>query len=78
MQNTAQMARPRLNRKVVRISVSLDEQMYADVYALASQSDVPVAWMIRRAVSELIDRRKDELLPQLPLIPSGSGGARSA
>ena len=68
--NSIVMARPRLNRKVARISVSLDEQMYADVFALAGQNDVSVAWLIRKAVAELLERRKDELIPQLPLLVS--------
>jgi hypothetical protein len=77
VKNCIVMARPRLNRKVVRISVSLDEQMYEDVCALAGQNDVAVAWLIRRAVAELLGRRRDELTPQSPLLvsrtdPSGS------
>lgn len=64
------MARPRLNRKVARISVSLDEQMYTDVFVLANQYDVSVAWLIRKAVAELLERRRDELVPQLPLLVS--------
>lgn len=70
--NCIVMARPRLNRKIARISVSLEEQMYADVFALAQQNDVSVAWLIRKAVAELLERRRDELIPQLPLFASHS------
>lgn len=62
------MARPRQNRKTVRTSVSLDEQMYADVFALANENDVSVAWLIRKAIAELLERRKDEFAPQLSLL----------
>lgn len=65
------MARPRLNRKVVRISVSLDEAMYSDVAVLAAGNDVSVAWLIRKAVAELLERRKDELDSQLALFGPG-------
>jgi hypothetical protein len=42
--------------------------MYADVFALADENDVSVAWLIRKAVAELLERRKDEFDPQLPLL----------
>jgi len=70
--NINPMARPRLNRKIVRTSVSLDERMFCEVAQLASQNDVSVAWLIRKAVAELLDRRRQHLEPPLPLIaPAG-------
>lgn len=78
VKNCKVMARPRLNRKVVRISVSLEEQMYADVFALADQNDVSVAWLIRKAVAELLERRRDEFVPQLPLLISRTETSGSA
>jgi hypothetical protein len=66
------MARPRLNRKIVRTSVSLDERMFSEVAQLASLNDVSVAWLVRKAVAELLDRRRQDLEPHLPLIaPTG-------
>jgi len=66
------MARPPLNRKIVRTSVSLDERMFSEVALLASQNDVSVAWLVRKAVAELLDRRRQDLEPRLPLIaPTG-------
>lgn len=62
------MARPRLNKKVVRTSVLLDEQMFNDVALLAAQNDVSLAWLVRKAVGELLERHRDELEPQLPLL----------
>jgi len=64
------MARPRLNKKIVRTSVSLDEHMFNEVAQLAAQNDVSVAWLVRKAVAELLERRRDELGPQLPLLTS--------
>lgn len=66
------MARPRLNKKIVRTSVSLDEHMFNEVAQLAAQHDVSVAWLVRKAVAELLERRRDELGPQLPLLTSGA------
>jgi predicted transcriptional regulator len=64
------MARPSGNRKEARLSVSLDSQTYAQLCALARRSDVSAAWMIRRAINELIQRsaHPDETL-ELPLPP---------
>ena len=70
--NITLMARPRLNKKIVRTSVSLDEQMFSEVSQLAAQNDVSVAWLVRKAVAELLERRRDELEPQLSLLIAGS------
>ncbi|WP_429308750.1 CopG family transcriptional regulator [Paraburkholderia sp. GAS38] len=51
------MTRPRANRKTVRTTVSLDERMYSDVLALATENDVSVAWLMRKALAELLARR---------------------
>lgn len=66
------MTRPRLNKKIVRTSVSLDEHMFSEVAQLAAKNDVSVAWLVRKAVAELLERRRDELGPQLPLLTSGA------
>ncbi len=71
VKNSNLMARPRLNRKVVRTSVSLDEQMFNEVSQLAVQNDVSVAWLVRKAVAELLERRREELEHQRPLITIG-------
>ncbi|EPY4373605.1 ribbon-helix-helix domain-containing protein [Klebsiella pneumoniae] len=60
------MARPRLNKKITRTSISLDEQMFTEVSLLASQNDVSVAWLVRKAISELLERRSEEVVSQLP------------
>ena len=61
------MPRPKAHRKVVRISVTLDEQDHTEIKRLAAELDLSTAWMIRRAVSEFIGRRRDETEPELPL-----------
>lgn len=70
------MARPRLNKKIVRTSVSLDEQMFNKVSLLAAQNDVSVAWLVRKAVAELLERHRDELESQLPLLTTNQYARR--
>lgn len=63
------MARPKGHRKEARLSVSFDAADYAQLSALAARRDVSVAWLIRRAVQEMIraEREAGEN-PQLPLL----------
>jgi hypothetical protein len=48
------MARPRGRVKTARISVSFEPQVYGALILLAKRQDVPVAQLIRRAVSRLV------------------------
>jgi hypothetical protein len=59
------MARPKGNRKEARLSVSLDERVYAALRALAHRNDVSVAWMVRHAVHELIQHNRKPELPRI-------------
>jgi len=63
------MARPKGPRKEARLSVSFDAGDYAQLRALAARRDVSVAWLIRRAVHDLIlqDHYAAEN-PELPLV----------
>ncbi len=62
------MARPRGNRKTARLSVSLDAVDYALLCEIARKEDVSVAWVVRRAVSELIrSHLAANEQPELPL-----------
>lgn len=70
------MARPRLNKKIVRTSVSLDEQMFNEVALLAAQNDVSVAWLVRKAVAELLQHHREELEPQFPLLTTNPKARR--
>lgn len=51
------MSRPSPNPKTARLSVSLDEQTYRTLCAIARDDDVSVAWVIRRAVNDLVANR---------------------
>lgn len=61
------MARPRGKRKSARLTVSLDERVYASLLAIARNEDVSVAWLARRAIQELVERHPDIVQPDLPL-----------
>lgn len=63
------MARPKGNRKEARLSVSLDEQDYVALCALARQGDVSVAWVVRQAVHAFIEQATYQgENPELPLV----------
>ncbi len=63
------MARPRLSKKVVRISVSLDHRVFDEVNRLVKKYDVSVAWMVRKAVTELLARQEQAEAAQPLLRP---------
>ena len=65
------MARPRGNRKTARLSVSLDARDYAILAEIARKQDVSVAWVVRRAVSEVVRSHEEGAAePELPLAPN--------
>jgi hypothetical protein len=66
------MARPRTNRKTTRLTVSLDDQAHATLAALAVRQDVSLAWMVRRAINEFIERNGRLTQPEPPLRHPGS------
>jgi Ribbon-helix-helix protein, copG family len=50
------MARPKIDKNPARLTVTLDEQDYAEVCRLAASQDVSAAWIIRRAVQSYLGR----------------------
>jgi hypothetical protein len=61
------MPRPRGRHKTARITVNFEPHEFAVVLELARKQDVPVAWLIRRAVIDVISREQEPLEPLLPL-----------
>lgn len=58
------MARPKSSKRSVRLSVSLDEDDHKAVRDMADAMDLSTAWVVRRAVSEFLERHgKDSDLP---------------
>lgn len=68
------MARPRGRQKTSRLTVNLDDQAYGALLAIASNRDAPLSWVVRRAVSEFIQRELPAIEePALPLTRSVPG-----
>jgi predicted transcriptional regulator len=61
------MVRPRESRKKARLSVSLDDRLYTDLCSMAREAHVSVAWIVRRAILEMVERRQETITPELPL-----------
>jgi hypothetical protein len=49
-----------------RITVSLQKEDFAGLEAIAKDSDVSISWVVRRAVSEFLDRHGNRLQRNLP------------
>ena len=69
------MARPKSDKRVVRLSVSLCEEDHAEVARLAAELDLSTAWVIRRAVAELVARHGNKHVDDLPLKRPGPRAA---
>lgn len=67
------MPRPKSNRRTVRLSVTLDEGDYKVVRDMAEAMDLSTAWMVRRAVTEFIERHGEE-----DAMPLRNGDERAA
>ena len=62
------MPRPKGTRKTARLSITLDERDYAALGAVARDNGVSAAWVVRRAVTEFLERRDDSAQPEFPLV----------
>lgn len=71
------MARPKSRKPTVRFSIGLDERAHHELSIIASETDTTIAWVVRRAVSEFIDRQAPRAQSELPLMRR-SGTAASA
>ena len=57
-------------RLATRVTVSVDQRDYEQLAALAEDYRVSLAWLVRYAVTDLLERyRQDQL--ELPLEPAG-------
>ena len=69
------MARPKGKKPAVRLSISLDPADHAELSQIATRHDLSVAWMVRKAVSEFIERNANQDQPVLPLHRGGGGAS---
>ena len=68
--------RARRGKKLAtRVTVSVDERDYEQLSALAEEYRVSLAWLVRYAVSELLERHRHDQL-QLPLELTAGGRRR--
>ena len=72
------MVRPRGKKLAVRLSITLDTANHAELTRLAAQHDLPVAWLVRKAVSEFIERNANQDQPVLPLSRAGRSSGTGA
>jgi len=65
--------RARRGRKLAtRVTVSIDERDYEQLATLADEHRVSLAWLVRYAVADMLERyRQDQL--ELPLELTGGG-----
>lgn len=70
------MARtPVSDRKTVRTSVILSEDIHLQVQMLADANHVSSAWIIRMAIQRFLDEHQGQL--ELPLHPAARSGTNS-
>lgn len=67
------MPRPKGKKMPVRFSVGLDVASHAKLSRLADRHGVSLAWMVRRAVAEFIERQEESDQAELPLRLGGEG-----
>lgn len=53
------MPRPKKKSPPVRLSVSLDAAVHAELAKLAEEHDVSIAWMVRKAISEFVQHQPE-------------------
>ena len=61
------MPRPKGKRLPVRLSVSMDAAVHAKLSRLADRRDISLAWLIRKALAEFIERQEEGDQAELPL-----------
>ena len=66
------MSRPRGKKPSVRLSVSVNATDHAELARFAQARDVSVAWVVRRAISDFVERYRNDLQGELHL-PRGRG-----
>ncbi len=66
------MARPRGQKHPVRLSVSLEEKDHAAISRLAADMNLSAAWIVRRAITEFVERYENGAQCELPLVRRSS------
>jgi len=61
------MPRPKGRQLPHRVSVALTKDQFAALEELATSNNAPVSWLVRRAVSEFLDRNGHPEPQRLPV-----------
>jgi hypothetical protein len=72
------MPRPRGKKVASRLSVGLSEPQHAALVALADQNEATVAWLVRRAIAEFLEKHGSSARLALRLRRVGKKQARPA
>lgn len=62
------MPRPKGKKDAIRFSVSLDPQFYWKLIRIAESNDVSLAWTVRKAVAEFVERQEEIEQAELPFL----------
>ena len=68
--STACLMATKLKSKGHRITVGLTEEEYSVLERIAALHDTSLSWVVRRSVSEYLDRHGGGLQTELPLNPN--------
>ncbi|OKL43294.1 ribbon-helix-helix protein, CopG family [Pseudovibrio exalbescens] len=52
------MARPKTSKRIVRISISIDDRHYQELRRIADNEEVSLAWLVRRAVADFLEHNE--------------------
>lgn len=66
------MSRPKGKKPSVRLSVSVSTTDHAELARIAVARDLSLAWVVRRAISDFVERHRSDLQGELHL-PRGRG-----
>jgi predicted transcriptional regulator len=66
------MPRPKGKKPSVRLSVSVTPADHAELARIAEARDLSIAWIVRRAIADYVERCREGSEPELAL-PRGRG-----
>lgn len=61
------MPRPKGKKHPARLSVSVNQSDLAELSRLAAEHDLSMAWIVRKAITEFIERNRIDSQSELPL-----------
>jgi hypothetical protein len=71
------MSRPKGRKPSVRLSVSVSVTDHAELARFAEARDLSLAWVVRRAISDFVERHRNDLQGELTLTRGRSPEGRS-